>query len=385
MEVKTRPRLGIFTRPIDQGTSGSGHHLLEMVKQLLELNKRFEVFFIHYERSDKEIYRRARQLIIPRNPFQARKLLVPFDFDILHYNPLTVYSPIWGIKAKKVATEHGAEPLLIPRYYSPLAVIHEALVVPYYDRRMDHLIVVSNTTKEFFTRRYGVPESRITVCYNAVNENFRVLKHPDPAVLQKYRIGDKFIFHLSMFSERKNPWTILRGFRHFLDCEGSDGYRLVLAGKGWDNERVSRVAARLGIADRTIRPGYIPQEEAVELLNQAKAFVFPSLAEGFGMPNVEAMACGCPVITSRVFAIPEIVGDAALIMDDPTDSAELAARLQQLVKDERLRAKLIERGLERVGMFSWEASARKLLEVYESLTPQSRKGRSRMSNHAEKG
>jgi len=367
MKVKTRPRLGVFTRPIDQGTSGSGHHLLEMVKHLLVLNKRFEIFFIHYEKNDKEIYRRARQIIIPRNPFRARKALDPFDFDILHYNPLTVYSPIWGIKAKKVATEHGAEPVLIPRLYSPLAVLHEALVVPYYDRKMDHLITVSNTSKEFFSRRYRIPESRFTVCYNAVNEKFRVLKNPDPTIQEKYRTGGKFILHLSMFSERKNPWTILRGFKRFLDYEGCGDFQLVLAGKGWDNEKVSRYAARLGIADRIIRPGYIPQEEAVELLNQARAFVFPSFAEGFGMPNIEAMACGCPVITSKVFAIPEIVGDAALIMDNPADGTELAAKLQQLVKDERLREELIERGLKRVRMFSWEESARKLLDVYESL------------------
>ena len=367
MEVKTRPRLGILTRPIDQGTSGSGHFLLEMVKRLLELNRRFEIFFIHNEKNDKEIYRRAREIIIPRNPFRARKILKPFDFDILHYNPLSIYSPIWGIKAKKVATEHGAEPVLIPRHYSLLAVLHELLVTPHYDRKMDHLITVSNTSKEFFSRKYRIPESRITVCHNAVNEKFRVLKNPDPTVREKYRTGGNFILHLSMFSERKNPWTILRSFKRFLDYEGCGDFRLVLAGKGWDNEKVSRSATRLGIADRIIRPGYIPQEEAVELLNQARAFVFPSFAEGFGIPNIEAMACGCPVITSKVFAIPEIVGDAALIMDDPYDGTELASKLRQLEKDDRLREQLIKRGLKRVGMFSWDESARKLMEVYESL------------------
>jgi glycosyltransferase involved in cell wall biosynthesis len=148
--------------------------------------------------------------------------------------------------------------------------------------------------------------------------------------------------------------------------------KLVIAGGKWNNTEVADELQRLGIENKVILTGFVGEEEAVRLYNGAEAFIFPSLAEGFGMPNIEAMACGCPVITSGIFAIPEVVGDAALLMKDPKDAQDLADKLEILTSNEDLKEDLIARGLERAKRYrSWEPSAKKLLEVYEELGEES--------------
>jgi len=469
--------IGVFTKQLDNWQSGSGHHLNEIMHRILDMNEahpRFKFVFIHYAKSGNPIYQRVEELIIPRNPLAAAWILRKRRFDILHYTPLTIFAPIWGVRAKKVATIHGAEQLIVPQFYGSIEMLHERFLVPLYARRMDHIITVSHTSRGFFMGRYRVPGHRITVCPNAVSPLYRVLQRrlppnaPKPgevpiaavatpdrrnadeathseqsaihnarAVLSRFGLsaGEPFLFHLSRFSERKNPWTILEGFRRFLhlpapsrfDSTGitapaaalasapeaapdavaprtpvpytassgvdepvkaSDSlispslvsadfagvppsaFKLVIGGTRWDNPEVTQYLERAGISDRVIRTGFLKEEEAVAFYNYAAAFLFPSLAEGFGMPNLEAMACGCPVITSNVFAIPEVVGDAAMVLKNPLDPDALALAIQRVVYEPPLRKRLIDRGLARVRQFDWDESARKVMEVYEGLAGQ---------------
>ncbi|MBP7496010.1 MAG: glycosyltransferase family 4 protein [Spirochaetales bacterium] len=392
------PVIGVFTKQLDNWTSGSGHHLNEIMNRILDRNEeqqRFHFVFIHYAPSTNPIYKRVEELIIPRNPVAATLVLRKWHFDILHYTPLTAYSPIWGLKAKKVATIHGAEQLIVPRFYGTIEMLHERFLVPIYARQMDHIITVSYTSRGFFMGRYRIPGERITVCYNGVSPLYRRRKNlpsaeqSDPdftlpkatsldSLLSRYglRVGDPFIFHLSRFSERKNPWTILEGFRRFLslletsrsELEGvARGFKLVIGGTRWDSKEVDTFLDQAGIADRVIRTGFLKEEESVAFYNAASVFVFPSLAEGFGMPNIEAMACGCPVITSGVFAIPEVVGDAAWIVQDPEDPEELATALVQVVTRPEVRNRLVEAGFKRLELFDWDKAAEKVIRMYEGL------------------
>jgi glycosyltransferase involved in cell wall biosynthesis len=361
-----KPRLGIFTRPIDQGTSGSGAHLLEIVRALTAINRDFELTLIHYERNDREIYARARELIVPRSPVGAARALARERFDVVHYSPLTIYAPLWGVGARKVATIHGVEQLLLPRFYPAATYVHELLVVPLYARAMDAIVTVSETTRAFIARRYRIPTQRITVCPNAVSAAYRVIPPREVSAPARFGISGPYVIHVSRFSERKNPWTMLRAFAAFAAAPEGRDHSLVLLGKGWDSPRV-RALAGSDAARRLVAPGYVSERDKVELLNAASLFLYPSFAEGFGMPNLEAMACGCPVVTSRAFAIPEIVGDAALMIDDPQDHAGLAALMSRVIREPALRASLVERGLGRAAAFSWEESARRLLDVYRRL------------------
>jgi glycosyltransferase involved in cell wall biosynthesis len=229
---------------------------------------------------------------------------------------------------------------------------------------MDHLFAVSETTKRFIVNTYRVPAERIDVIYNAVDPAFRRLP---PAEREHSRFAEMrpFVFHLSKFSERKNPWTILDAFAE-LAAEERD-LTLVLAGAGWDNEQVRRRLRDSGIETQVVFPGFVEKEEIVALMNLAEVFVFPSYYEGFGMPNLEAMACGCPVVTSRAFAIPEVVGDGALTLERVDDASELASKIREIRTDGALRQTLVERGTARAASFSWDESVQTIVGAYRRL------------------
>lgn len=359
-------KVGIFTRPIDQGTSGSGHYLLHIVKELLIENSEFDITLIHYEKNDRVIYKGQKELIIPRNPFKASKIIKRQNFDILHYSPLTIMAPRWGIKAKKVATIHGAEPDLVPEYYTLIKRLHSKFIMPVYARVMDHIFTVSETSKTYFVKKRYNRSENISITSNAVTDAFKPIPGVEllPANI-KYKTGDKYIFHISKCSHRKNPEGIIKGFKIF--SEKYPEYRLVLAGSGWDSNNVKELLSEQGVLDRAIFPGFVSEQDVVELLNRATMFLFPSYAEGFGIPNIEAMSCGCPAITTGVFALPEIVKDAALLINSPEDYTDLANKMIELIENPTLREDLIERGYKRCKDFSWKESAKHILTTYKKL------------------
>jgi glycosyltransferase involved in cell wall biosynthesis len=365
-------RIAVFTKQLDAWNSGSGHHLNAIMAKILDLNEarpppeRYDFTFIHYKPSENTIYRRVRELIIPRNPLRAMLILRRESFDLVHYTPLTIYAPIWLVPNKKAATIHGVEQLLIPRFFGPLEMFHERRLVPVFARKMDGILTVSNTTKQYMVKHFRVKPGRITVAYNGISREYRLRDRESLASLKKYGVSGSYVFHISRFSERKNPWILLEAFAAFVKKTGLD-YCLVCAGKGWDSPRVTDRAAVLGIAGRLLTPGFISEDEAGELLAGADFFVFPSLAEGFGMPNVEAMAAGCPVITSAAFAIPEIVGDAAVVIEDPMDAGAFARAMEEIARNKTLRESLVRKGLERIKLFSWDESAEKLMAMYDRI------------------
>ncbi|MFX1363504.1 MAG: glycosyltransferase family 4 protein [Promethearchaeota archaeon] len=365
MKLQYKPKIGIFTKPIDQGTSGSGSYLRQLVNQILKLNKKFNIVLIHHSKNDNEVYKKAKDLIISKNPLFAYIKLKKENFDLLHYYPLTITSPIWIKKPKKVTSVHGggAAELYFPSQFSYIKRLHSKLIKPKFFRKMDYIFVGSNIGKKFLTRQYNVKEDKIFFTYSAVNEDFRIYENKPIEIKKKYGIEGPFIFHLSKFSERKNPWTIMKAFQKVKII--NDKIKLVLGGKGWKNIKVIDFARKNEIFKDIIFTGFIPQEDLIHLLNLADVFVFPSFFEGFGIPNLEAMACGCPVITSNAFAIREIVGDAALLLEDNSNPEELAKKIILLISDKKLRDEFIKKGLARLKLFSWEKSAQTVLKIYE--------------------
>ncbi len=360
-------RIAVMSKQLDNWTSGSGHHLNELMNHVLDLNDdTFDFTFAHYSKSDNPIYSRVRELLIPRNPLRASVTLARQGFDLIHYTPLSVYAPIWGIRAKKTATVHGIEEVLYPEGYTFLQRVHETVLQPAYMRRMDGIATVSQASRNYFVEHYGIKPDRVFITTNGISETYRRLSTAELAA-DNAPIPDKpFVLHISRYSMRKNPETIINGFARFRELGGLD-YNLVCAGKGWDGEEPLAMARRAGIANRYVTPGFITEKTAVLLLNRASVFVFPSFAEGFGIPNIEAMACGCPVITSDIFAIPEIVGDAAHIIKKVDDSDEMGRAIALVVSDTTYRDALIRRSLERIGRYNWNDSARSILKYWKSL------------------
>jgi glycosyltransferase involved in cell wall biosynthesis len=231
-----------------------------------------------------------------------------------------------------------------------------------------HVLADSEATKADLVARYGVPAGKITVAYPGRDESLRPVRDPvaTEAAKARYGIVGGYLLALGTLQPRKNLSRLIAAFAGLrLDVT------LVLAGRrGWLYENLFSQVRRLGLEGRVLFPGYVADEDKAALLSGALALVFPSLYEGFGLPVLEAQACACPVIASRTSSMPEVAGDAALLVD-PEDVGALAEAMGTIAGDPVLRDELVERGLANVQRFSWEACARTVLGVIENLAPDS--------------
>ncbi len=229
---------------------------------------------------------------------------------------------------------------------------------------------VSQSTKDDLVKRYLLPPSRIEVIRSGVGKNFREYSRNDPHLLlvkEKYHLPYTFILYLGAFEPRKNITAIIRAFGALKKA----GYpeleklSLVLAGvSGWKEEGMREEIKKSPWRKQISLPGFIADEDKPALYNLASCFAYPSLYEGFGFPALEALACGVPVITSHSTSLPEIVGEAAVLVD-PSRPQELFLALEQVLLDKDLRALLREKGLVRAKKFLWSETARRVLSAFE--------------------
>lgn len=371
-----KPRIAVFTRPLDRGVSGSGMHLERIMSALVALpdaRREFDFFYIHHKIKPYELYQSGEEVLVPRNPLAAAGQLRRFNFAIAHYHPLSVFSPMLLPGVRRCTTIHGKAEGDAGNGGVLVRKAHARWLIPAYARRMDLLFTVSKTTQEYVVKNHKVSAEKLRYTPNAVDSRFAVMAISDlKDIRHKYANDRKFVLVVSNFSERKNPWVSLRAFGRL--ARETD-LQLVVVGNGWNQSTaVAEFIRTKNLGDRVTLTGFIPTEDIPKLMNLAECLVFPSLYEGFGMPNLEAMACGCPVITSDAFAIPEVVGEAAIILKDKHDDFELAGEIRRLSTDENLRNEMRRRGLIRVQSFSWEESARTLLAGYQEMVAMGPRG-----------
>ncbi len=237
-----------------------------------------------------------------------------------------------------------------------------------------HLLADSEATKADLVACYGTPLEKITVAYPGRDETLTPVRDTAAveAVKAHYGITGDYFLYLGTLQPRKNLSRLIAAFAHLTahppPSHQSPSHpipQLVLAGKrGWLYEDLFARVRRADLEGRVLFPGYIPDENKAALLSGALAFIFPSLYEGFGLPVLEAQACGCPVIASATSSLPEVAGDAALLVD-PGDTDAIAAAMQRVAADPGLRETLTERGFANVRRFSWTACAQSVLSVIE--------------------
>jgi glycosyltransferase involved in cell wall biosynthesis len=226
----------------------------------------------------------------------------------------------------------------------------------------DRIIVISDYIKTCAVQ-YGLPEEKLRTIHLGYDRG--IFRCRDKELLQKtrlkYNLPDKFVLFVGSIEPRKNLHRLLKAYLS-LDVRLRTSYKLVLVGfKGWDNRVVMDLLKQF--EQDVIYTGYVSEQELGEIYNLATLFVYPSLYEGFGLPPLEAMACGCPVLTSPVTSLPEVCGDAASYAD-PEDEKSIAKELTRLLEDESARKELSRKGIERARQFSWERSAREHMEVF---------------------
>jgi len=272
-----------------------------------------------------------------------------------------------------VVTVHDVIPMILPAYGRALHVkIYNALVGAA-ARQARAILTVSEASKQDIVRTLGIPAERVHVTYNATDASLRPIE--DEAALEdmreKYGITGDYLLYFGGFDLRKNVERIVRAFHAARDsfdrpCQLVLAGSLGLAGQHPLYPDPRPLIRELGLEQQVVVKGRVSEEEKPLLYSAALAFLFPSLYEGFGMPVLEAMACGTPVLTSNNSSLPEVAGDAALLVD-PHSTEEISQGMVRLANDASLREELRARGLDRARDFSWEQSAATTLDVYRQV------------------
>jgi glycosyltransferase involved in cell wall biosynthesis len=280
---------------------------------------------------------------------------------------LPLFWPKNGVRY--VLTVHDLIPLLWPETVTWKHRTYFRVAIRRVTRRTDAVIVDAEAVKALVVERLGVDERRVHVV--PIGVDAEVFRRPPPpvreAVRRRFGLAEcPFVLFVGTVEPRKNVPMLVRAFERLQRTGRLSGVRLVIAGPlGWQSDAARRTVDSLGLRD-AVFTGPVSDEELVGLYSEASLFVFPSLYEGFGLPALEAMACGVPVVASDIPVLREVLGDAARFAA-PTDVEGLANAMERVLTDEGERATLIERGRERVARFTWQETARRTFSVYESL------------------
>ncbi len=295
------------------------------------------------------------QLQLPR---QLKKMAL----DLCHFTnsvgPISTPCPM-------ILTIHDMTLWLYPAYHPRRRVVAMRPLIPLVARRAEAIITVSHSAKKDIVRILGVPSDKVHVIHEAPGPEFRPLKNgPElKAARRQYNLPEQFILHVGTLEPRKNLVRLIEAFAQ-LRRRQSIGHDLVFVGKrGWKDEAIFAAVERLNLAGAVHFLDFVPGGLLPAIYNLADALVFPSLYEGFGLPLVEAMACGTPVVTSPFGALREVAGKVAVFID-PTDVSSIAEGMQCLLVDRQLRASLKEQGLERARQFDWKITAQKTRQLY---------------------
>lgn len=286
-------------------------------------------------------------------PFLINKGLL----DVYH-NPDHIL-PILPVKAKKIVTVHDLCFYKHPETFSTAKRRYKKMMTPVSLKRADRIIADSHSTKKDIIELFSIPEGKIAVVHIGVSRDFRPLSVP--------KSPDRpFILFVGTLEKRKNIEGLIDAYAIAVKRHGIS-HDLVIAGKkGWLYDGIFRKVRKEGLKDRVKFFFDVKQEELPVLYNTAELFVYPSLYEGFGLPVLESMACGTPVITSNISSLPEVAGDAAVLVD-PLDRDSIAGAILKVLSDKQYSKGLSQKGLERAKQFGWDKCARETLEVYKSV------------------
>ena len=294
--------------------------------------------------------------------------------NILHDEDIDIYHvPQNGvglsnyIQCKKIITLHDIIPLRMPETCSDRYLKIFNNIMPEIIKNCDGIITVSNFSKEDIAKEFNYPKNKIFVTYLASEDCYRPLEkeHCKSAIKDRYSIDSDFILYVGGFSPRKNILSLINAFS-LLKSKYKKDIKLVIAGKkGISYSIYKKRVSDLNLDSSVIFPGFIRMEDMPSLYNCAKLFVYPSFYEGFGLPPLEAMACGTPVIASNTSSIPEILKDSAVLLN-PNDTDKLYESMCTVLEDCSLRERLIEKGLQHSLKYNWKKTAYDTIEAYKN-------------------
>ena len=374
-------QIGLTTSVIQRGRSGVGQYVRSIVRAMLPhaAQHEFTLFVLEEDRPLFDFAAGAMRIVPVEERFrpavrdilwhQTRlpRLAKQLGLDVLHapsYRRLLASAP-----CAKVGTIHDLAPFRLAGKYDWKRMLYGRVVVKQLARRQDAVIAVSETTAADIRQFFGVADERMTTVPNGIDHaRFNLVGQNDAGARVAARWGldgAYFLFVSRLEHPGKNHVRLIAAYEQFRKSTDAN-IKLVLGGGDWHGAEVIHARAAASPFSSDIRfLGFVPDAELPALYQAAHAMVYPSLFEGFGLPPVEAMACGCPVICSTRGALGEVMGDAAMVVE-PESEASIASAMAELVSDQSEREKLISAGIKRAGLFSWDRAAVGTLDAYRS-------------------
>ncbi|MFC1701033.1 glycosyltransferase family 4 protein [Patescibacteria group bacterium] len=370
--------IGIDIRIFARGTrTGIEEYAINLLSHLLPLDKsiNYKLFYNAFNKVDLNYpwlnldNVKLYDFSIPNRIFfsTARYLKYPKMDKLLgcvdvYFNPHFFTAPI-SKKCRKVTTFHDLSFKRYPRYFSIKKRLWQLFLMNAFKeaKEADKIIAVSESTKNDLVGLYKINSDKIKVIYSGVGEQFKPLSLDD-AIKVKYNLPDKFILYFGTIEPRKNIIGLIKAFE-LLKSKRKSELKLVLAGAmGWLYDDILKSANQSKYRKDIILTGIVDERDKPSIYNLAELFVYPSFFEGFGFPPLEAMACGIPTIVSNNSSLPEVVGDAALMVDSD-NIGEMAWLMNEILSDNILKEKLRQKGLVRAKEFSWDKCSRETLRI----------------------
>jgi glycosyltransferase involved in cell wall biosynthesis len=296
------------------------------------------------------------QVSVPR---AVRQYGCDVVINLKHSVPLLTGAPA-------IFVMHGADWLAFPQNYYFLDGLYHKVSLPLFCRKAARIISVSHDATRIAVERLNLPPSQLATVYHGFRTDFRRVEDPErrARARERYKLPERFILYVGRIYPMKNVRGLVEAFAKLRD---RIPHSLVISGiKHYKTEPDFAAIDQYSLHDRVIPTGFVEEEDLPVLYSMAEAFVLPSLYEGFGIPLLEAMACGCPIVTSTQGSCPEVV-DGAGVLVNPNDTADIAAGIYRVLTDHDLAAELVRKGTQRVAQFSWEKCARETLDVIASV------------------
>jgi len=357
--------------------AGVGHYTYYLVKSLLKLDKKNQ-YILFFDWRVKETGEFVQKNVkIKHFPFSQYNKFLPFAYSHMLISAYLVkegldvfHSPIASLPLtypkKSIVTVHDLAIYKNPSWF-PSQIFSTKLLVPQSLRKADKVIAVSDSTKKDLRNIFNVKKNKLKVVHEGVVVKKITLKSSRIDSIKKFKLWSNYILFIGTMEPRKNLATLLRAYKKLTANSQFKKYQLVLAGaKGYKSNETFDLIKGLKLGKQVKYIGYVSHNQKIDLMSRANCFAFPSSYEGFGLPVLEAMALGTPVITSNVSSLPEVAGNAALLVD-PEKEEEIVKTLKKLLSNKKLQASLKKRGLERIKEFSWERSAKETIKIYESM------------------
>lgn len=365
-------KIAIDIREAGKQKTGKGWYTYNMVKELLKLDTQNQ--YLLYGNSKKNPYKDAVNAKLKFIEAGSTKWHFKVIKDIkeekvdLFFAPTSYIIPAFAPKSLRVIiTVHDLVAFLFPASHNKKAMIVERLTLKKALKKVSDVFVVSeNTKKDLLSKFKLLNEQKIHLTPCAASKVFSKPVNEEELLEFKNqkKLPDIFILAVGTLEPRKNISTLIKSYVNIKKWHPE--YKLVLVGKkGWKYEQIEETLKKFQVEKDVIFPGYLKDDELQKIYKLAKVFVFPSLYEGFGIPPLEAMASGCPVVCSNKASLPEVMGEAGILID-PTNAYKMADAISSLIENENVRNMMIERGYKQAEKFSWAASAKNALDVFQS-------------------